>query len=157
MIHARTTVRGLATLAAGLLLLPLAGCSSKTRLEGTVTLNGANVEDGTITLFAYGETGRTRSNVSGKIKDGKYYVDSDQGLSPGSYKVEIHWLKKTGKQIPGNDPPNMVDETREAVPKQYNTETTLTVEVKSGSNQKDFPLTGEWKPEKDKGNKNTNN
>jgi hypothetical protein len=159
MITTRTLTRTLLTISAAALLVQLAGCSGKTRLEGTVTLNGDNVEDGTITLFVFSETGRSRANVSGPIKGGKYYLDSDKGLAPGSYKVEIHWMKKTGKQIPSNDPPNMIDETKEAVPKQYNTETTLLIEIKSGSNQKDFALTGQAKDEApaDKGGKRKDN
>src|SRR5262245_13371033 len=91
---------GFAALVVVSVLLAQAGCSSNTRLTGKVTFNGQNVDDGTITL----KSGQGRQ-VSGKIKDGQYSVDSEGGLAAGSYKVAIFWRQK-GKEIPSNDPPN---------------------------------------------------
>src|SRR5262249_14982703 len=113
------------------------GCSSKTSVRGKGTLDGEKVDGGGITLRPAGE-GRTGA---GEIKDGQYYLDAERGLQPGSYKVEISWNKKTGKLIPSNDPPNKVEETRQAVPRKYNAETQLTLDVVGGSNTKDFELT----------------
>src|SRR5438552_15212314 len=91
-------------------LIAMAGCSSKTSVSGKVTYDGKSVDDGgTITFKPTGQ-GKT---VGGEIKDGKYYVDADRGLEAGSYKVEIYWNQKTGRQIVGNDPPNKVDETKQ--------------------------------------------
>jgi hypothetical protein len=70
---------------------------------------------------------------------GKYTIPSRPGLAPGSYKVAIGWNKPTGKKVgtPG-DPGTTVDETAQVIPPKYNTQTTLTAEIKSGSNTVDF-------------------
>ena len=62
-------------------------------------------------------------------------------LLPGSYRVEISWRKPTGRKIASADPGIMIDETREAVPAKYNTDSTLTVEIGSGDVEKNFALT----------------
>jgi len=118
-------------------LVAIAGCSSKTSVQGKVTLDGEKVDGGGITLRPSGDG----HAVAGEIKDGKYYLDAARGLQPGSYKVEISWNKKTGKLIPSNDPPNKVEETKQAVPRKYNAETQLILDVAGGSNTKDFELT----------------
>src|SRR3954468_9826812 len=90
-------------------LVAVTGCSSKTNVHGKVTLDGEKVDGGGITLRPAGE-GKT---VNGEIKDGQYSLDSERGLQPGSYKVEISWNKKTGKLLPSNDPPNKLEETKQ--------------------------------------------
>jgi hypothetical protein len=73
--------------------------------------------------------------------DGKYSLDNTRGPFPGKYKVEILWNKKTGKKVgtPG-DPGVQMDETQQILPAKYNTATTLTADIGSGSNTKDFDL-----------------
>ena len=60
---------------------------------------------------------------------------------PGKYRVEISWRKPTGRKIPSADPGVIIDETREAVPAKYNSESTLTVEIGSGDVEQNFVLT----------------
>jgi hypothetical protein len=79
------------------------------------------------------KTGKDR--VTADIVGGKFSLSSGRGPVAGSYKVEIVWRKKTGRQIdtPG-DPGVKIDETVDAIPAQYNTKSTLTAEVKSSGN-----------------------
>src|SRR5262245_25395418 len=127
------------------LLLPLAccllaGCGGP-RVQGTVTLNGEPVDGGVISFFPADKANEADKGNS-PITAGKYTITSRE-LTPGNYRVFIIWNKKTGKKVdtPG-DPGVKMDELLQVVPKQYNSESTLTREVKSGSNTLNFELTG---------------
>ncbi len=50
-------------------------------------------------------------------------------------------MKPTGRKVASADPGMTMDETREAVPRKYNAETTLTVDVGATETVKDFALT----------------
>lgn len=114
----------------------LAGCGGPPRLEGTVTLDGQPVDGGGITFVGTGTGGE---KASGRIDGGKYSFESK--LAPGTYKVEINWLKSTGKQIPNkSDPGTSVDDVKQVIPMEYNSQTKLTAEIKSGSNTNNFEL-----------------
>jgi hypothetical protein len=110
-------------------------------VNGKVTVSGKPVAEGTI---AFIPTGQTRGPSSGSaIKDGSYAVARDGGPVPGSYNVSIRAMRKTGKKIeagPPAPPGTMIDEVTQFLPPQYNTNTTLTVEIQSGSNEHDFDL-----------------
>lgn len=117
-----------------------AGCSGSPRIEGTVTLGNQPVDEGTITFFPEGSRD-AGVNASAEIKNGKYSIDSPN-LKPGSYRVEIYWFKKTGKQVKNtNDPGTMIDETKQVVPDEYNRNTKLKADLKSGANTVNFELT----------------
>ncbi|MCZ2341429.1 MAG: hypothetical protein LC104_06480 [Bacteroidales bacterium] len=117
----------------------LIGCegASTTELNGRVTLDNQPVDNGSISLFG---TTDANAKVSASIVNGEYVIDAQRGLKPGEYKVEIHWLKPTGKTIPSADPGFTMDETREAIPRKYHDNTELTVQVDVGRNTKDFLL-----------------
>lgn len=116
------------------------GCGgvSSTELTGKVTLDNQPVEHGDITLFGADDK---HAKVAATITNGEYTIDAKSGLKPGNYKVEIHWLKPTGKTIPSADPGFMMDETREVIPRRYNENTELTIVIDAGKNTKDYPLT----------------
>jgi hypothetical protein len=119
--------------------LLLAGCSGSPRVEGTVTLDNQPVDDGTISFFPEGSR-ETGSSASGEIKNGKYSIESPN-LKPGSYRVEIYWFKKTGKQVANpNDPGTKIDEARQVIPDEYNRNTKFKFELKSGTNPFNFEL-----------------
>lgn len=121
------------------LVLPvlfLTGCGGGGRIEGTVTLDGQPVDGGTITFVSPDRNG---GGAGGPIQGGKYAIETK--LPPGTYKVEINWLKSTGKQLPNkNDPGTTVDETKQVIPMKYNTQSELTADIKSGSNNFNFEL-----------------
>jgi len=125
------------------LCIVLAGCSgSKYRgdkqypLAGEVTYEGQPVDLGSISFMPQGK-GRSTGGV---IKDGKYTVPEEKGANAGTYRVEIHWLKRTGRQLRDAETGEMYDERREAIPDKLNTNPELTVEVPLPENRHDFNL-----------------
>jgi hypothetical protein len=123
----------------------LSGCGSGgPTAEGTVTLDGQPVDGGIIVFMPIGDDGAEgkRPPAHAEITGGKYLLDAKGNLRTGKYKVEINWQKKTGKQIPDtSDPGNKKDETKQVIPRKYNTESKETVEITSGSNKRDYTLT----------------
>ncbi|VTR90792.1 Uncharacterized protein OS=Planctomyces maris DSM 8797 GN=PM8797T_14921 PE=4 SV=1 [Gemmata massiliana] len=113
-------------------LVVLTGCGGRGAVEGTVTFNGEPVDNGGINFVA--EDGKS-TGAGGEIKDGKYTITGDRAPAPGKYKVQIVWNKKTGRVITDTaDTGAKVNETRQVIPEQFNTQTTLTAEIKSGAN-----------------------
>jgi hypothetical protein len=121
----------------------LAGCGgNRAAVEGSVTLDGKPVDGGIIAFIPDdGKSGEDHVKAHGEIKGGKYALSRSEGPNPGKYKVTINWPKKTGRKVdaPG-DPGVKMDEVKEAVPARYNKQTTLVIEIKSGSNTKDYEL-----------------
>ena len=108
-------------------------------MTGTVTLDGTPIDSGAVT-FVPADGGDTRIKVGGAIGNGKYAVESGRGLTPGKYKVEFNWRKRSGRKTPTGDG-DPVEETKEGLPAKFNTATTYTAEVKSGAQTLDFALT----------------
>jgi hypothetical protein len=130
---------GLTALAVG--LLALSGCSGRPAVEGTVTFNKEPVDGGVIS-FVPSTGSANEGRVSADIVQGKFTLPSGHGPKPGTYKVEIVWNKKTGRQIdtPGDVGVKM-DEKVQVIPDKYNKKTTETAEIKSSGNKFDFNLT----------------
>ena len=117
----------------------LTGCGdgiSRATVQGAVTLDGTPIDGGRIMFIAPDKTG----NAAADIKDGKFSVPAAKGPSIGTHRVEIVWYKKTGKQVVGSDPPNMVEETIQVVPKKYNAKSGELAEIKAGANTFNFDL-----------------
>jgi hypothetical protein len=127
-----------ATLAAALVLLVLAGCSGRPAIEGTVTYAGQPVDGGSISFIPDNNRGTI---ASADIKAGKYAVPAGKGPGTGKCRVQIVWKKKTGRQVqtPG-DAGNLIDETVQVIPANYNAQTTLSADLKSGGNTLNFDL-----------------
>jgi hypothetical protein len=128
--------------ALALSLAALVGCggggTKRASVEGTVTYDGKPIDNGSITFVPDG--GGDRPKAGGSIKDGKYSIGAGEGGPvPGKYKVEITWDKSVGKKL---DPDIQGGaNTKQVLPDKFNKATTLTAEVKSGTNTIDFPLT----------------
>jgi len=134
--------------AACLLLIAIgAGCSGgeagpeRGSLQGNIKLDGQPLTTGSLVLVP---TGGTQGPSSGAvIKDGTYSISSDKGPVLGTYRVEIKSTQATGKKIEAGSPMppgTMVDVMEQLIPPEYNKDSTLTVEIKSGENSKDFAL-----------------
>ena len=122
----------------------LAGCgSSKYKgeqrypLKGEVTFEGQPIDVGSISFIPENDKGRASGGV---ITDGKFDVPEEKGANAGKYRVEIHWLKRTGKQLKDVESGEMYDERREALPAKVHTNSELTVEVPLPDNRYDFKL-----------------
>lgn len=124
------------------LCVVLVGCGETNELgrlpvTGSVTLKGKPLDQGTIEFAPTGETG-----VSGgaMIAAGDYQIPGDKGLPPGMYTVRISSAaEESGRveQAPGES--DTVAEER--IPAKYNTDSEITVEVKSdGENKFDFKI-----------------
>jgi hypothetical protein len=116
-------------------LLALAGCSAKDgKVTGTVTIDGTPLESGSILFVPVDGKSPT---TGGSIKEGRYSVR----VPPGTMKVSISAPEVVGKKkiYPTADSPEM-PVTKERLPPRYNESTELTLEVKLGTNEKDFEL-----------------
>lgn len=121
-----------------LLLLLATGCGPSTAvaIKGQVTFDGLPVDQGSITFVPTSEGKKLAAAIVG----GQYEIPLDREAKPGTYRVEVSWSKKTGRTLPSADPGFTHEETREAIPAQYNTASTLTREIIAGENVVDFKL-----------------
>jgi hypothetical protein len=122
-----------------LFVVLLAGCGGSTaNVEGTVTFDGQPVDGGAISLVP---SGSKEPVASARIVGGKYSIVANKKLTPGAYAVQITWMKSTGKKVKNeNDPGTEIEETKQVIPAEYNVNSKLTTEVKSGSNTANFEL-----------------
>ena len=130
-----------------LFMLPLAGCGhNRSSLEGQVTWEGKPIPDGTIRLFP--ESGSPGRGGFARIKNGHYSLPHDQGLFASKYRVEIRAQRKDNsvKRMPA--PENDVlgldkvaqNTMLEYIPEKYNDASQLSIDLKSGVNQKNWEL-----------------
>jgi hypothetical protein len=117
------------------LLIGCSGGSESGEVSGTVTYDGKPVEDGAINFFPSDGKSSTAGDV---IKNGKY---SAKKVPVGKMKVTISGSKVVGKKkvYDTKDSPEM-PVTQELLPAKYNTASELTLDVKSGSNEKNWEL-----------------
>ena len=131
------TYRSIALLLIVLLLSISSSCSDSHRatVSGTVTIDGQPVKAGSIAFFAVDEKSPT---TGATIADGQYAAAVPLGLA----KVQIRVAKVVGQKKLYNTPDSpMQPIMHEVLPRKYNDDTELQLEVKSGSNIKDFELT----------------
>lgn len=77
-------------------------------VAGTVSINGAPVDSGTI---HFQSSNSSKSSGGGVITNGAFRVTSSNGFEPGEYSVVLQAFQKTGRTI--NDPQKgKVEETR---------------------------------------------
>lgn len=141
-------------LALSLLAIALPGCNQGggfSAVTGTVTFDGKPIKVGTITFesVATDSAGGSRMIMT-RIRDGKYKFESTDGPAPGQHKVAVKAFNeavaedtapagKNNKQTPTRETGNV--EPENYIPPQFNTETTLTVDVTAGLNENvDFSL-----------------
>jgi hypothetical protein len=107
-------------------------------LSGKVTYDGVPIEWGSISFIPAAGTEQRASG--GVIKDGVYSVPEAKGVNAGKHRVEIHWLKLTGRQVKAQDSEDMVDERVEALPEKFHKKSELTAEVGPEQTNFDFDL-----------------
>jgi len=114
-----------------------AGCGSRqTSVEGDVTYEGQPIGVGRI-LFLPED--RKAVKRGGRFDNGHYKLVPPEGPPPGNHKVEIHWLKPTGKKY-RNEFKEELDVLEEGLPDKYHKDSTLTTTIKPGRNVVDFRL-----------------
>jgi hypothetical protein len=124
-------------------LLLLAGCSGGRQqpLEGTVTLDGKPLGEGSISFVPLPGTGGPTTGAS--IAAGRFYVPAEKGTFAGNFRVEITARQKTGRQILSDTAGGLVEQYEQFLPPRYNRESQLTANVTQGSNQFEFKLTSQ--------------
>ncbi len=122
------------------LIIPLSGCggdANRSGVQGTVTLDGAPLPEGTIQFVP--APGVSGPPVQMQIQNGKFASEAVTKPAIGTNLVQITAMKKSGKKVKsimGEES----DEVIQYLPAKYNEFTELRAEIKSGSNQLDFPL-----------------
>jgi hypothetical protein len=120
------------------LLATALGCSTGpavATVNGTVTLDGKPLKEGTVNFIPLSEN----VPVAGEpIKDGKFTAT----VPVAKMRVEIHANKVIGQRKAYDTPDSpVVPIVEEAIPKRYNAESTLTIDVQRGSQDVPYDLT----------------
>ncbi|MFM9966623.1 MAG: hypothetical protein ACKV2Q_36050 [Planctomycetaceae bacterium] len=121
-----------------------AGCGggdagpTKVAVSGTVTLDGAPLDHGTLLIKWKGNA------AAGDIVNGTFTIPENIGPIPGKHRVEISSLEG-GSKVTSTDPAKAMEEASgppptERIPANYNLESTLTAEVKAGGDALKFEL-----------------
>ena len=121
----------------------LGGCNgvpaNRAHVEGTVTLDGEPLEDGSI-MFVPAE-GTEGVVAGGEIVAGRYRLAGNTGPAIGRNRVEISSPRDTGRKIQQYGPgTSEVPEIVERVAARFNSQSTLMVEVEQGKNNLDFDV-----------------
>ena len=127
-------VRTLSLFASICSLVFFCGCDSKPSLyevAGNVTYKGEPVKAGSINFRA--DDG---SAGGAQIVDGKYSLPLEGGLAAGTYRVAITYPDPSVPPPPEEESPGEISTVvpREMLPKKYNAETTLSVEIPAPDN-----------------------
>ena len=119
------------------ILCSILGCGPEPnvgQISGTVSFNEKPVAKGSISFVPANGQG---PSGGGEIVNGKYKCDA----ALGSCKVEIRSPKVVGKRKLYDTPNSPEQEVYEEVlPQKYNEATELIVEIKKGSNEKNWDL-----------------
>lgn len=129
-----------------LTIVALTGCDDslafqRATVSGTVTYKGKPLESGLITFMP--DTEMKNGQVAGrpvflKIENGKYAVPTERGVTVGKNRVEILSYRKTGRTI--KEEGNSSDEQLQFIPDSYNTNSTLSADIKPNENTINFDL-----------------
>lgn len=137
MIGPRAVACGMALV----VVLGLSSCNGGPALadvKGKVTLDGKPLTDGTMSFFPADGNAPTSGC---EIKNGVYTAR----VPLGTMQVRINAPRVTGEKLLYADNPNGPKQQvkEESLPKRYHEETTLSLDVKPGVNEKNFELTSE--------------
>jgi hypothetical protein len=136
MVHSSVfRLTAMLVLASTSLLLSGCGGNGRQKVVGTVTVDAAPLENGTIN-FRPAPGSKANSSGAG-IRDGRFEVPAEKGLMPGEYQVTIQGFHKTGRMV--RDP--QMGQIEEIVPMQFNESGARTVTIVQGKNDLEFTLT----------------
>jgi hypothetical protein len=122
--------------AVALLIAAAAGCSGGSSVDGTVTLDGQPLKEGTVRFVPVDPN--AGGTVGAPVKDGKFTAE----VPHGEYRVEFSSPKVVGKRKAYDTPDSpVVDIVDELIPARFNTTSDLRVTVKKGGQKETFALT----------------
>ena len=114
----------------------IAGCG-KSHLgvvTGTISVDGTPAKSGSIAFFP---TNRKSSTAGSEVVDGRYTAK----VALGTAKVEIRVPKVVGQKKLYDTPDSPIKQIMaESLPKKYNDETELKLDVQPGKNPQDYDL-----------------
>ena len=122
----------------------LLSCSSsgpkKAEVSGTVSFNGVEIEEGSIQFIPV--EGNSGPAAGGIIKNGRYHISRDNGVTVGKNRVELKAFAYSGKKIqdPTAPPGVMTDERIQVFPPEYSDNSTVIKEIEAGANTIDFHI-----------------
>lgn len=119
----------------------LAGCSNERRqgIEGTVTMDGQPLAEGSIKLIPH--EGTPGPTAGAKIENGRFSIDTTKGTFAGSFRVEILASRPSGRTTVDPETGEQYAIREQYVPAQYNTESQLTAQIKDDqANRLEFNL-----------------
>ena len=126
----------------GLTIVLLLGCGSsdgRHELEGTVTLDGEPLREGSIVFQPM--PGTQSPTAGAPIRDGRFEVAAGGGAHPGEFRVEITAIRGTGKRRMDPMVGREIEVTEQYLPARYNRRSELMAQVSSsGSNHFEFDL-----------------
>ncbi len=106
-------------------------------MAGNVTADGKPLEKGVITFYPIG----SGTTVGGQIIEGKFSLSTENGATPGKYRVEIMAYRPSGKTEFDIDTQTQVDIEMQYLPPRYNVKSKLECDVmEKGPNAFDFNL-----------------
>ncbi len=131
-----------------LLVNAVAGCGEtvddlpRRGISGTITLDGAPMEGGTIS-FAPDGTPRPNPVTAGAvIRAGEYAIETAKGLTPGDYRVSINSQRKGAGASKAPGPGERKGASKEPIPARYNSSTSLKASVTAdGPTKFDYEIT----------------
>jgi hypothetical protein len=126
-------------MAAAIALTAIVGCGGPVHecVEGNVTFDGKLVDGGTISFIP--TSGQSASGAWGDITAGKYSLPAGRGPVAGTYRVEIRWMRATGRMVSGFG--TQAPELASVIPSRYNQSSELKASITPGKNQCDFAIT----------------
>jgi hypothetical protein len=117
----------------------MAGCSGsrdelpREPVSGAVTMDGQPLADGVIQFSPAAGSGAVPTSATALIEKGEFSIPRADGLVPGKYKVSISGIPVPREtRTKSNLGKKKVAPIKEPVPAKYNTQTTLTEEIKPG-------------------------
>lgn len=132
------------SLALGATFLSVVGCggqfADRSAISGAVTLDGRAMEQGSIAFVPI--DGLRGVATGGAIEHGRYQLSGNSGPMLGWHRIEIRGSRNSGRMVqkPFAAEGEMMEEFVEAVAPQYNTQSTLKIEIKPGKNTADFAV-----------------
>jgi hypothetical protein len=112
----------------------LAGCgdsgAKRYAVSGEVKFQGKPLDQGAVTFLAQDPS--LASGGGALIKDGRYSIPAQHGLLPGQYRVMVTSASPGSESDPDALPGPAGPLPKDRISPRYNTQTTLTAEVKAG-------------------------
>ena len=105
-------------------------------VRGTVTLDGAPLNDGAIN-FQPVDMGAANTSGAG-IDQGRFEIPAARGLKPGKYQVSVHAFKPSGRMVQDPEYGMVAEQVRVRFREAASLEATV---VQGQDNEFDFALT----------------